>query len=154
MSDLNLCHMVSQTVELQTVGGRGGGWGQASTGHIGILPRFWGGRSHKVHWKAEKALCVRLLSSGSWLVLIFISDVRGICGSLAADVRHIIWHFFRTRNGHYLSSQRIGTVTSLAQDSTYCILGLPAIQNFYNKERKCLKAGANSACFEVEWQKS
>lgn len=79
----------------QEAGGRGGGrWGRGvSEGHIGILSWFLGGHSHKILWKGEKLLCIRLLCSGSWLVLIFIRNVGGICGSLVADARPVIWHF-------------------------------------------------------------
>lgn len=53
------------------------GRGQASVGHIGILSWFLGGRSHKILWKGENPLCIRLLCSWSWLVLIFIRNVGG-----------------------------------------------------------------------------
>lgn len=95
LSDLNLCHMVSQTVQLQTAGGGRQRW-QAGAGLRGthrnsvlIL-----GRSFSQNpLKGRNPLCIRLLCSGSWLVRIFIRSVGGNCGSLVADARPVLWHF-------------------------------------------------------------
>lgn len=100
LSDLNLCHMVSQTQDWsQEVGGRCGrvsrrlvGWAAhsnwASKGLIswGILYSILGRLFSQIHLQGKNALawtCVLCngLSPILWLVLIFIGKVKGICGS-------------------------------------------------------------------------
>lgn len=127
--------------------------GESSAGHTGILSWFLEGHSHKILWKGQNLLCIRMLSSGSWLVLIFMRNVRGICGSLAADVRCIIWFFFSGPETTLSESKGLEpwlawlrTASSVSLDSGH--------RDFLEQGKEVFQYRCNSACAEVGWQKS